>query len=77
MDRIKLNKFIQQSISEQGSASSKALTQLCAELIKYVPCVIYVSGNIVKDAHEDEYEVINSREEINSIIDAILRNEVF
>lgn len=35
MNRKELNKFIQQSISEQNNASSIALTQLAIELMKH------------------------------------------
>ena len=49
MTRNELNKFIQQSISEQGNASSIALTQLAIELMKHVPCTVHISGDKIED----------------------------
>lgn len=45
MTRNELNKFIQQSISEQGNASSIALIQLAIELMKYVPCTVHIPND--------------------------------
>ena len=76
MNRSELNKFIQQSISEQGNASSIALTQLAIELMKHVPCTVHTSSNKTEDLDKTIYKIIDSQDEINAIIDAITGNEV-
>ena len=70
MNRSELNKFVQQCIYEQGSASSMALSELMVELMKHIPCVIHVSKENLK------YKITNSQKEIDTIIDAITKNEV-
>lgn len=70
MNRSELNKFVQQCIHEQGSASSMALSELTTELMKHIPCVIHVSKENLK------YKITDSQEEIDTIIDAIAKNDV-
>lgn len=76
MNRSELNKFIQQSISEQGNASSIALTQLAIELMKHVPCTVHISSDKTEDLDKTTYKIVDSQNEINAIIDAITGNEV-
>lgn len=76
MNRSELNKFIQQSISEQGNASSIALTQLAIELMKHVPCTVHISDDKTEDFDKTTYKITDSQEEIDTIIDAVIGNEV-
>lgn len=76
MTRNELNKFVQQSISEQGNASSIALTQLAIELMKHVPCTVHISSDKVEGLDKTTYRITDSQDEINTIIDAVTRNEV-
>lgn len=76
MTRNELNKFIQQSISEQGNASSIALTQLAIELMKHVPCAVHISSDKTEDLDKTTYKIVDNQDEINAIIDAITGNEV-
>lgn len=76
MNRRELNKFIQQSISEQGSASSIALAQLAIELMKHVPCTVHISDDKTEDPNKTTYKIVDSQEEIDTIIDAVIGNEV-
>ena len=76
MDRSELNKFIQQSISEQGNASSIALTQLAIELMKHIPYTVHISSDKVEDLDKTTYKITDSQSEINTIIDAVTGNEV-
>lgn len=76
MNRSELNKFIQQSISEQGNASSIALTQLALELMKHVPCTVHISDVKTEDLDKTTYKITDSQEEIDTIIDAVIGNEV-
>lgn len=76
MNRSELNKFIQQSISEQGNASSIALTQLAVELMKRVPCTVHISDDKTEDLDKTTYKITDSQEEIDTIIDAVIGNEV-
>lgn len=76
MNRSELNKFIQQSISEQGNASSIALTQLAVELMKHVPCTVHISDDKTEDLDKTTYKITDSQEEIDTIIDAVIGNEV-
>lgn len=76
MTRNELNKFIQQSISEQGNASSIALTQLAIELMKHVPCTVHISGGKIENLNKTTYKIVDSQSEIDAIIDAITGNEV-
>lgn len=76
MNRSELNKFIQQSISEQGNASSIALTQLALELMKHVPCTVHISDDKTEDLDKTTYKITDSQEEIDTIIDAVIGNEV-
>lgn len=76
MTRNELNKFVQQSISEQGNASSIALTQLAIELMKHVPCTVHISSDKTEDLDKTTYKITDSQSEINTIIDAVTENEV-
>lgn len=76
MNRSELNKFIQQSISEQGNASSIALTQLAIELMKHVPCTVHISDDKTEDLDKTIYKITDSQEEIDTIIDVVIGNEV-
>lgn len=76
MTRNELNKFIQQSISEQDNASSIALTQLAIELMKHVPCTVHISNDKTEDLDKTTYKIVDDQNEINAIIDAITGNEV-
>lgn len=76
MTRNELNEFIQQNISEQGNASSIALTQLAIELMKHIPCVVHISNDKIEDLDKTTYKIVDSQNEINTIIDAITGNEV-
>lgn len=76
MTRNELNRFIRQSISEQGNASSIALTQLAIELMKHVPCTVHISSDKVEGLDKTTYKITDSQDEINTIIDAVTRNEV-
>lgn len=76
MNRSELNKFIQQSISEQGNASSIALTQLAIELMKHVPCTVHISDDKTENLDKTTYKIVDSQEEIDTIIDAAIGNEV-
>lgn len=76
MNRSELNKFIQQSISEQGNASSIALPQLAVELMKHVPCTVHISDDKTEDLDKTTYKITDSQEEIDTIIDAVIGNEV-
>lgn len=76
MTRNELNKFIQQSISEQGNASSIALTQLAIELMKHVPCTVHISNDKTENLDKTTYKIVDDQNEINAIIDAITGNEV-
>ena len=76
MNRSELNKFIQQSISEQGNASSIALTQLAVELMKHVPYTVHISDDKTEDLDKTTYKITDSQEEIDTIIDAVIGNEV-
>jgi hypothetical protein len=76
MNRSELNKFIQQSISKQGNASSIALTQLAIELMKHVPCTVHISDDKTEDLDKTTYKITDSQEEIDTIIDAVIGNEV-
>lgn len=76
MNRNELNKFIQQGISEQGNASATALTQLAIELMKHTPCTVHVSDDKTEDLDRTTYKIIDSQEEIDTIIDAVIGNEV-
>lgn len=76
MNRSELNKFIQQSISEQGNASSIALTQLAVELMKHMPCTVHISDDKTEDLDKTTYKITDSQEEIDTIIDAVIGNEV-
>lgn len=76
MTRNELNKFIQQSISEQGNASSIALTQLAIELMKHVPCTVHISNDKTEDLDKTTYKIVDDQNEINAIIDVITGNEV-
>lgn len=71
MNRSELNKFIQQSISEQGNASSIALTQLAIALMKHVPCIVHISDDKTEDLDKATYKITDSQEEIDTIIDAV------
>jgi hypothetical protein len=76
MTRNELNKFIQQSISEQGNASSIALTQLAIELMKHVPHTVHISSDKTEDLDKTTYKIVDDQSEIDAIIDAITGNEV-
>lgn len=76
MNRSELNKFIQHSISEQGNASSIALTQLAIELMKHVPCTVHISDDKTEDLDKTTYKIVDGQSEINAIIDAVTGNEV-
>ena len=76
MTRNELNKFIQQSISEQGNVSSIALTQLAIELMKHVPCTVHISNDKTENLDKTTYKIVDDQNEINAIIDAITGNEV-
>nr|DAT31658.1 MAG TPA: hypothetical protein [Caudoviricetes sp.] len=76
MNRSELNKFIQQSISEQGNVSSIALTQLAIELMKHVPCTVHISDDKTEDLDKTTYKITDSQEEIDTIIDVVIGNEV-
>lgn len=76
MNRSELNKFIQQSIYEQGNASSIALTQLAIELMKHMPCTVHISSDKVEDLDKTTYKITDDQSEIDAIIDAITVNEV-
>lgn len=76
MNRSELNKFIQQSISEQGNASSMALTQLAIELMKHVPCTVHISDDKTENLGKTTYKITDSQEEIDTTIDAVIGNEV-
>lgn len=76
MNRSELNKFIQQSISEQDNASSIALTQLALELMKHVPCTVHISDDKTEDLDKTTYKITDSQKEIDTIIDAVIGNEV-
>lgn len=76
MNRSELNKFIQQSISEQGNASSIALTQLAIELMKHIPCTVHISNDKIENLDKTIYKIIDNQDEIDTIIDAITGNEV-
>lgn len=76
MNRSELNKFIQQSISEQGNASSIALTQLAIELMKHIPCTVHISSDKVEDLDKTTYKITDDQSEIDAIIDAVTENEV-
>ena len=76
MNRSELNKFIQQSISEQGNASSIALTQLAIELMKHVPCTVHISDDKTENHGIITRKITDSQEEIDTIIDAVIGNEV-
>lgn len=77
MNRSELNKFIQQSISEQGNVSSMALTQLAIELMKHVPCTVHISDDKkTENLDKTTYKITDSQEEIDTIIDAVIGNEV-
>lgn len=76
MNRSELNKFIQQSISEQGNASSIALTQLAIELMKHIPCTVHISSDKVEDLNKTTYKITDNQSEIDAIIDAATGNEV-
>lgn len=76
MNRSELNKFIQQCISEQGNASSIALTQLAIELMKHVPCTVHISDDKTEDLDKTTYKITDSQEEIDTIIEAVIGNEV-
>ena len=75
MNRSELNKFIQQSISEQGNASSIALTQLAIELMKHIPCTVHISSDKVEDLDKTTYKITDEQSEIDAIIDAVTGNE--
>lgn len=60
MNRSELNKFIQQSISEQGNASSIALTQLAIEPMKHVPCTVHISDDKTEDLDKTTYKITDS-----------------
>ena len=76
MNRSELNKFIQQHISEQGNASSIALTQLAIELMKHIPCTVHISSDKVEDLDKTTYKITDSQSEIDAIIDVVTGNEV-
>lgn len=76
MTRNELNKFIQQSVSEQGNASSIALTQLAVELMKRIPCEVHISSDKTEDLDKTTYKIVDDQDEIDTIIDAITGNEV-
>lgn len=76
MNRSELNKFIQQSISEQGNASPIALTQLAIELMKHVPCTVHISDDKTENLGKTTYKITDSQEEIDTIIGAVIGNEV-
>ncbi len=76
MNRSELNKFIQQSISKQGNASSIALTQLAIELMKHIPCAVHISSDKVEDLNKTTYKITDNQSEIDAIIDAVTGNEV-
>lgn len=76
MNRSELNKFIQQSISEQGNASSIALTQLAIELMKHIPCAVHISSDKVEGLNKTTYKITDNQSEIDAIIDAVTGNEV-
>ena len=77
MNRRELNKFIQQSISEQGNASLIALTRLAIELVKHVPCTVHISSDKTEDLDKTTYKITDSQSEIDAIIDAVTGNEVY
>ena len=76
MTRNELNRFIQRNISEQGNASSIALTQLAIELMKHIPCTVRISNDKTEDLDKTTYKIVDSQSEIDAIIDAITGNEV-
>lgn len=76
MTRTELNKFIQQNISEQGNASSIALTSLSIELIKHIPCTVHISNNKTESLNKTIYKITDDQNEINAIINSITKNEV-
>lgn len=76
MNRSELNKFIQQSISEQGNASLIALTQLAIELMKHIPCTVHISSDKVENLDKTTHKITNDQSEIDAIIDAVTGNEV-
>lgn len=76
MNRSELNKFIQQCISEQGNASSIALTQLAIELMKHIPCTVHISSDKIEDLDKTTYKITDNQSEIDAIINAVTGNEV-
>jgi hypothetical protein len=79
MNRSELNKFMQRSISEQGSASSTALARLAIGLQGYIPYVIDISSTPSGKEDSDTmiYKVLNSQNEIDTIIDAANEEKFF
>lgn len=76
MTRNELNRFIRKNISEQGNASSIALTQFAIELMKHAPCTVHISSDKTEDLDKTTYKIVDDQDEINAIIDAITGNEV-
>ena len=78
MTRNELNEFIQKNLVEQGKKSSIVLGQLVTELIKYMPLVVHVSSQSDRGLKPDNNArvVVDSQDEINTIIDTIIGNEV-
>lgn len=72
MIRQELDKYIQQNISEQGTMSGSALSELVTQLIGYVPYTIYARGDKTTDfLHSPAFTIISSQDEINSVINSI------
>ena len=77
MTRQELDKYIQQNISEQGTMSASALSELIKELIGYVPYILCFSSgtSIVGAGTSSSYAITSSQEEINAAASAIIRAE--
>lgn len=77
MTRSEYKKFIEQSLSQQGSASAVVLGQLAQELLNHMPYVVHI-GDLKEDVSTDEtmyYDITNSQDEINEIIEEIKASE--
>ena len=72
MTRQELDKYIQQNISEQGTMSASALSELIKELIGYVPYTVIVSADKTTDfLRSPGFTIKSSQDEIDNIIDSI------
>lgn len=77
MDRIKFKKFLQESISQQSSASAIVLSQLAEELLNHIPHVVHI-GDLkteVSDDTQQYYDVTNDQEEVDMIIADVKNSE--